>query len=70
MLSSQFIANAQRILLLNGTAHIGDGQVIESAAIGVVNDRILFIKNALTQTFDPAQWDTIIQLKQEKMTIS
>lgn len=63
LLSSQFIANAQRILLLNGTAHIGDGQVIESAAIGVVNDRILFIKNALTQTFDPAQWDTIIQLK-------
>ena len=63
LLSSQFIANAQRILLLNGTAHIGDGQVIESAAIGVVNDRISFIKNALTQTFDPAQWDTIIQLK-------
>ena len=63
LLSSQFIANAQRILLLNGAAHIGDGQVIESAAIGVVNDRILFIKNALTQTFDPAQWDTIIQLK-------
>jgi imidazolonepropionase-like amidohydrolase len=63
LLSSQFIANAQRILLLNGTAHIGDGQVLESAAIGVVNDRILFIKNALTQTFDPAQWDTIIQLK-------
>ena len=63
LLSSQFIANAQRILLLNGTAHIGDGQVLESAAIGVVNDRISFIKNALTQTFDPAQWDTIIQLK-------
>ena len=62
-LSWSFISNAQRILLLNGTAHIGDGQVIESAAIGVVNDRIDFIKNALTQTFDPTQWDTIIQLK-------
>ena len=47
LLSSQFIANAQRILLLNGTAHIGDGQVLESAAIGVVNDRISFIKNAI-----------------------
>ncbi len=62
ILSGQFIANAQRILLLNGTAHIGDGQVIDAAAIGVINDRINFVKNALTQSFDPTQWDTIIQL--------
>lgn len=62
-LSWSIITSAQRILLLNGTAHIGDGQVIESAAIGVVNDRIDFVKNALTQTFDPTKWDTIIQLK-------
>ncbi len=59
----QLVANGQRILLLNGVAHIGDGQVMESAAIGVVNDRIAFVKNALTQTFDPKDWDTIIQLK-------
>ncbi|MFM6946008.1 MAG: amidohydrolase [Flavobacteriales bacterium] len=56
------LALAQRILLLNGTAHIGDGQVIESAAIGIANDRILFVKNALTQSFDPTQWDSIVQL--------
>lgn len=62
-LSWSIITSAQRILLLNGTAHIGDGQVIESAAIGVVNDRIDFVKNALTQSFDPTKWDTIIQLK-------
>jgi imidazolonepropionase-like amidohydrolase len=51
---------AQRILLLHGTAHIGNGNVVESAAIGVVNDRITFVKNSLTQTFDSKDWDTII----------
>jgi imidazolonepropionase-like amidohydrolase len=56
------VAFGQRTLLLNGVAHIGDGQVLESAAIGVVNDRIVFVKNALTQTFDPKDWDSIIQL--------
>ena len=42
---------AQRILLLNGTAHIGNGNVLESAAIGVIHDRIAFVKNSLIQTF-------------------
>lgn len=57
-----FEASAQRILLLNGTAHIGDGRVQESAAIGIQNDRILFVKNALTTSFDAKDWDTIIAL--------
>ncbi len=52
--------SAQRILLLNGTAHIGNGNVLESAAIGVVNDRITFVKNSLTQSFNAKDWDTII----------
>jgi imidazolonepropionase-like amidohydrolase len=52
--------SAQRILLLHGTAHIGNGNVLESAAIGVVNDRIAFVKNSLTQTFAKQDWDTII----------
>jgi hypothetical protein len=52
--------SAQRILLLHGTAHIGNGNILESAAIGVVNDRITFVKNSLTQTFAKQDWDTII----------
>ena len=52
--------SAQRILLLNGTAHIGNGNVLESAAIGVVNDRITFVKNSLTQSFNAKDLDTII----------
>ena len=55
-----FSSSAQRILLLHGTAHIGNGTVVESAAIGVVNDRIAFVKNSLTQTFNNKDWDTII----------
>lgn len=55
-----FTALAQRILLLHGMAHIGNGTVVESAAIGVVNDRIAFVKNSLTQTFNNKDWDTII----------
>lgn len=51
---------AQRILLLHGTAHIGNGTVVESAAIGVVNNRISFVKNSLTQAFEAKDWDTII----------
>ena len=51
---------SQRILLLHGTAHIGNGAVLESAAIGVVNDRITFVKNSLTHTFAKEDWDTII----------
>lgn len=51
---------SQRILLLHGTAHLGNGEVLESAAIGVVNDRIAFVKNSLTQTFAKENWDTII----------
>jgi imidazolonepropionase-like amidohydrolase len=51
---------SQRILLLHGTAHIGNGAVLESAAIGVVDDRITFVKNSLTHTFAKEDWDTII----------
>lgn len=58
--SSTFFWSQQRILLLHGTAHIGNGQVIESAAIGVINDRITFVKNSLTQSFAKTDWDTII----------
>jgi imidazolonepropionase-like amidohydrolase len=60
LLLLSFNSLAQRILLLHGTAHIGNGNIVESAAIGVVNDRIAFVKNSLTQTFNNKEWDTII----------
>ncbi|MEN9699976.1 MAG: hypothetical protein RLZZ301_1174 [Bacteroidota bacterium] len=54
--------HAQRILLVHGTAHIGNGERIESAAIGIQNERILFVKNSMTFAINPTEWDTIIQL--------
>jgi imidazolonepropionase-like amidohydrolase len=38
------------IILLNGTAHIGNGTVIEKSAIGFENGEILFVSNAKDYT--------------------
>lgn len=51
-----------RILLLDGFLHVGNGQVYESAAIGVVNGKISLVRNSLAFTVDESQWDTIIRL--------
>ena len=41
------LGQAQRILIINGTAHIGNGEVVETAAIGISNGKILFVKNLI-----------------------
>lgn len=51
-----------KILLVNGTLHVGNGSVQESALIAVENGEISFVKNSLAYTIDPAEWDTIVQL--------
>ncbi len=57
-----FHVNGQRVLLLNGLLHVGNGSVVETSAIGIQDGKILFVKNALTSNFDQTQWDTIIKL--------
>lgn len=52
-----------RILLVNGTLHVGNGEVRESALIGIENGEIITIKNALATTINEAEWDTIVQLE-------
>lgn len=52
-----------RILFQNGSAHIGNGEFIPNASIGVENGKIVHVKNALTYTVNSTDWDTIIQLK-------
>ena len=37
-----------RILILNASAHIGNGEFIQNSALGIENGKILFVKNALT----------------------
>ena len=59
------LANAQRILVINGTAHIGNGEVVETAAIGIADGKILFVKNSLTNTIQRKEWDTIIDAENQ-----
>lgn len=51
-----------RILLENGFAHIGTGEVVSSASIGINDGKILFVKNTLTYEKVTSEWDTIIDL--------
>ena len=53
----------QTILLQNGKAHIGNGDYVNNAAVGIKDGKILFVKNALTYKVEKAEWDTIIDIK-------
>jgi imidazolonepropionase-like amidohydrolase len=53
----------ERILFKNGRAHIGNGTIINSACIGVTTGKVSLVKNALTYTINPTEWDTIIDLR-------
>ncbi len=50
----------KRILILNASAHIGNGEFIQNSAVGIENGKILFVKNALTNTYMASEWDTVI----------
>lgn len=55
----------QKTMLSKAKVHVGNGDVIEQGLIGIENDRIILIKNALTYTYDPSEWDTIIDMKHQ-----
>lgn len=48
------------ILLMNGTAHIGNGTVIENSVIGFKDGKITLVADAKTVRIDKAAWDTTI----------
>lgn len=50
------------VLLQNGFAHIGNGEVVNKTSIGIKDGKILFVKNALTYNVVKSEWDTIINL--------
>lgn len=54
--------STKRILFIGGTAHIGNGKVIESAAIGIANGKITFVMDG--RGFKPSRlaFDTIIDI--------
>ncbi len=60
--SAAFAQESSRILISGGTLHIGNGEVFESAAIGIEDGKITFIKNAFAYTAKTSDWDTIIDV--------
>jgi imidazolonepropionase-like amidohydrolase len=55
----------QKKLLLNGVLHVGNGEIFNNAAIGIENDKIIFIKNSLAYSYLAKDWDTIIDLQNQ-----
>lgn len=53
---------AQHTLFLGGTAHIGDGTVIETSAISIKNGLFELVADAQAIRIDPAAFDTIIHI--------
>lgn len=66
MLLASVTAVAQqpnRILLLDGFLHIGNGEVMERSAILIEDGKIIDVRNSLAYTVKPEEWDTIIRLE-------
>lgn len=59
--------DGKSVLLLNGYLHVGNGEVLESALVGVRNGRIALVKNSLAYTYKTEEWDTIIDLQGQHM---
>lgn len=51
-----------KILLVNGYLHVGNGETVPTALIGIENGKISLIKNSLAYSYNKEDWDTIIQL--------
>lgn len=58
-----FNQTPSKILLVNGFLHVGNGETMESALIGIEDGKISLIKNAYAYTIKEEEWDTIIELK-------
>jgi imidazolonepropionase-like amidohydrolase len=54
--------NKKRILLANGVAHIGNGQVLENSYISIIDGKIGMVADARLTRIDPSQFDTTINI--------
>ncbi len=55
--------NSKSILLLDATAHLGNGEVISRSAIGIKDAKINLVLNAFDIRLDTGLYDSIIHLK-------
>jgi len=52
---------SKSILILNGTAHIGNGEVVKNAAIAFTDGKLTMVADASRIKLDMSKFDTIIQ---------
>lgn len=60
---TSFAKEYNKILLTHAFLHTGNGVTQEDALVGIENGEISLIRNTYAYTIDPAEWDTIIDLK-------
>jgi len=60
--ASLLAQNPKHILLKNGTAHIGNGQVIENSYVSFKNGKIELVADARVSRIDMSTFDTIIDV--------
>lgn len=67
LFASFSLANAQKkyssYLLMNGTAHLATGEVVNSSLIGFKDGKLDLVANALLMTADTKKYDTVIDIK-------
>jgi imidazolonepropionase-like amidohydrolase len=54
--------NKNKVLLLNGIAHIGNGEVIEMSYVAFANGKIEMVASAVGIRLNPAAYDTVIDI--------
>lgn len=60
---SVFGQDYNKILLVDGFLHVGNGDTLDHALIGIENGKISLVKNANAFTYDTKEWDTVINLR-------
>jgi imidazolonepropionase-like amidohydrolase len=55
----------KKIMLLNGIAHLGNGKVIENAAIAFEDGRLTIVANAAAIKIDFSYYDTVINVQKK-----
>ena len=63
--SFTYSQNNSKILLVNCTLHVGNGEIITNATIGIIDSKISLIKNSLTYKAISNEWDTIIDVNNQ-----
>lgn len=56
-------SQTKSILLMNGYAHLGNGNVIENSAIGFKDGKLTLVADARVIRIDPKEFDTIINIQ-------